>query len=358
METTTAAAGEGHQQQNQNQQPSYTSIRMVVQRYRKANVLIDESKVMTVGGNGGNSTNDTESPSSSLLEPPPSSTSSSVGLLAYLSFAKTATPKHVEQAAMTLLNLPVLTLGGWGDGSTPQSMLQLLTTTIEAKRDDDDEKTKENNLSVAIIPQANLVSKVKKQGKSIQYHGQISKDKGEELYNLFVDTVHKLLNEHEQSGRNINNNTNNKDTATNKPSASSTIDPSIPPSEIFKVQSDLYSTFDEQGFPLTTKDGDNYGNPITKSARKKLQKIYNGHVKRHEKFLKEGGSSTSSVDGASISPKEPETTTVVVEKEEAKKQPENSSTGNIVKVVAGSFGKRQGIEIFSDMGIFCHVVEL
>ncbi len=70
------------------------SVSIVVQRFRKCRLLIDELKYVTVGGGGDDS---------------------GCGLLAYVSFASTATPSHVEQAARTLLNLPILTTGLWGD---------------------------------------------------------------------------------------------------------------------------------------------------------------------------------------------------------------------------------------------------
>ena len=325
-----------------------SSIKLVIQRYRKANVLIDESKVVTVGV--GNDDDKSSSSSSSLLMSPSASPSSSpsVGLLAYISFSKTSTNQHVEQAATTLLNLQVLTLGGWGDGTSTQSILELASEKQQAiiKKEDGDIY----NLSIVLIPQADLICKVKRNGKSIQYHDQISKTKGEELYKLFVDQVRTQLIEHQ-----TNSQQNKKTSATNnKPG---TPDPSIPPEDLFRLHFDnAYGSFDENGFPLTTKSSDNGEEeyiPLSKSAKKKLTKIYDAHIKRHEKFLKEGGNAST----------EKNTVSQEVAKREGdigehKEEQQENSINKLVTIVAGSFGKRQGIEIYSDMGPFCHIVEI
>jgi len=137
------------------------NVCIVVQRFRECKLLIDELEYVTIGG-----------------------TSESCGLLAYISFASSTTPAQVEQAASTLLNLPVLTTGLWGDAeSTTLSILSLATKAV-------------SSCSLVVVPQANLISKVKQQGKSIQYHGQVNKEKGKKLYEYFCDCLKgKLLEE-------------------------------------------------------------------------------------------------------------------------------------------------------------------
>lgn len=133
------------------------SVSIVVQRFRKCRLLIDELKYVTVGGGGDDS---------------------GCGLLAYVSFASTATPSQVEQAARTLLNLPILTTGLWGDdGSSTMSVIALAAEPT-------------SSASLVVVPQANMISKVKKDGKSIQYHGQIDKEKGRELSNTSALGTH------------------------------------------------------------------------------------------------------------------------------------------------------------------------
>jgi D-Tyr-tRNAtyr deacylase len=278
------------------------SIRMVIQRYRKASLLIDETHVVTVG----------ESESLLDKEPP-----ASVGLLAYLSFAKTADERKVEQAAKTLLHLPILTLGAWGDGSTTRSMFQLLA----AKKKDD----KKSSSSIVLVPQANLIAKVKNNGKSMQYNDQIEKSQGKQLYDFFCETIRKLLVEHQSICRG--------ETKAINPNKPTTPDPSIPPKELFR-QDETYGSFDEYGLPLTMVNGD----PVTKSARKKIKKVYDSQVKRHEKYLQQESKP--------------------VEKVANEPDPKATLDTCFVQFVAGSFGKRQGLELYSDMGPFCHVIEI
>lgn len=53
---------------------------------------------------------------------------------------------------------------------------------------------------------------------------------------------------------------------------------SIPPSEMFKSQTDLYSLFDEDGVPTH----DAAGVPITKSSIKKLRKDWEKQKRLYE----------------------------------------------------------------------------
>jgi len=121
-------------------------VSIVVQRFRQCKLLLNEEQWVTVGEED--------------------NSSSSCGLLAYISFGSSTSQSQVEAAAQTLLNLPVLTTGLWGDSSSTQSILSLATAST-------------SSCSLVIVPQANLISKVK--GKTIQYHGQIDKDSGEQL---------------------------------------------------------------------------------------------------------------------------------------------------------------------------------
>ena len=55
----------------------------------------------------------------------------------------------------------------------------------------------------------------------------------------------------------------------------------MPPSEMFKSQTDLYSAFDADGVPTHDKAGE----PLSKGVIKKLQKDYAKQKEAHEKFL-------------------------------------------------------------------------
>merc|ERR1712238_201960 len=128
---------------------------------------------------------------------------------------------------------------------------------------------------------ANLIAKVKKNGKSVQYRDQIDKIRGEELYNLFVQSVKEILIENQKQHHNDHNDMTSKSTASinteknkgnnnNKNSTEMTaVDPSIPPNELFQYRQQqqqnsyttitntslLYGSFDKStGLPLTTSD--------------------------------------------------------------------------------------------------------
>jgi hypothetical protein len=104
--------------------PHESSIRSVIQRFRKASLLLDETHTVTVGG-----------------------ASTFAGILVYTSFGTRCTREKVLQLARTLLNLPVLTTGLWGDGSEPVSVLDMATQN-------------HGGVAIMLVPQANLISKV------------------------------------------------------------------------------------------------------------------------------------------------------------------------------------------------------
>lgn len=370
---------------------SVPSIRMVIQRYRRASLLIDERHVVTVGGPSLLS-----APSESLLlspqecDPPSladdggaeiSSKSPYVGMLVYISFSKSVDAQNVEQAAKTILNLPIQTEGSWGDGSSTRSILQILRLHHERTRSSRigcESPTSEfapppSPISILLVPQANLIANIKKNGKSVQYRDQVEKDRGRALYESFVAHVEMLLLQHYgvcQAGGRAAETPPNKCSAPNNPSApSATPDPSIPPRELFRRHGEfvgIYGTYDEAtGFPLTMSNGEE----LTKSGRKKLQKIYDAHAKRHEKSLnnnkrnhptkndniemplKEERGMDKSPPSSYLSNKRLDDRTVPGPKR-------SELDPSFVQLVAGSFGRRQGLEICSDMGPFCHVIEL
>ena len=286
------------------------SVSIVVQRFRECKLLIDELDYVTVGGSGENC----------------------CGILAYISFASTTTKLQVEQAAQTLLNLPILTTGLWGDGESSTKSILSLAAEVES------------SCSLVIVPQANLISKVKQMGKSIQYHGQINKKDGEQLYNYFNECIKGILLEEQCKINSQNlpewytkrkaylqqqlNNNNNKQTH-----------PSIPPNQLFNDTS-KYTEWNEDGFP--TKDVE--GNAISKSQMKKLKKIYDAHVKRHLKWKVDHPNGNEDEVEQTSSENVPE----------VPQWDDSSLDISFCHFVAGSFGKRQGLELLSDMGPFVH----
>jgi hypothetical protein len=296
------------------------SVSIIVQRFRECKLLLNETDWITVGSNNN---------------------SNSCGLLVYISFASTTTTSHVEQSAQTVLNLPVLTTGLWGDGESSTSSVLSLAAQVDP--------TTTSSCSLVIVPQANLVSKVKQMGKSIQYHGQIDKKRGEEMYHYFCDVIRgKLLEEqcrvraedlpewYTKRQSHLEKLNNNK-----QPS------PSILPNQLFYDES-KYSAYDENGIP--TKDVE--GNDLTKSAMKKLNKLHQAHCKRHTKWKEHDTDATTEelavVGGraSSIGDDPPEV------------HWEDSLDPSFCQVVVGSFGRRQGLEFSSDMGPFVHLFQV
>lgn len=260
--------------------------------------------------------------------------SNSCGLLAYISFSSSTTHSQVETAAQTLLNLPVLTIGFWGDKeSSTQSILSLAATSTPSC------------CSLVIVPQANLISRVKQQGKSIQYHGQIDKERGEELYNYFCSCIQGILLETQCKTRSeelpewyIRRKAFFEQQQSSKKSHS----PATPPGELFR--DDLkYSEWDERGIPIK----DSQGNALTKSGVKKLNKIIQVHTTKHIKW-KEEQQECGNSDEQTCCPSSVATEAPPVE------QWDESLDETFCHFVKGSFGKRQGLEFCSDMGPFVH----
>lgn len=119
------------QTETESKSPDEKSIRLVAQRFRKASLVVEDSKIVTVGKDTPLLTADANEYS---------------GILVYASFAKSATKEKVMQAARIIMNLPVLTRGVWGDGSEPVSVLDTAGSGGE--------------VAVLLVPQANLICKV------------------------------------------------------------------------------------------------------------------------------------------------------------------------------------------------------
>eukprot|EP00986_Skeletonema_menzelii_P015578 scaffold12096_cov136-Skeletonema_menzelii.AAC.2 len=286
------------------------SVSIVVQRFRQCKLLLNEEQWVTVGEEDNNS--------------------SSCGLLAYISFGSSTTQSQVEAAAQTLLNLPVLTTGLWGDSSSTQSILSLATAST-------------SSCSLVIVPQANLISKVK--GKTIQYHGQIDKDSGEQLYDYFCSCIQGLLLEAQCEARSeeLPEWYIKRKRFLEQQQSKKSHSPSTPPEDIFR--DDLkYSEWDERGIPTT----DSEGNALTKSAMKKLNKMYESHKKKYFKWKED---EQQRCDNGNASE---QTTSSMATDAPPVEQWDGCLDETFCHFVKGSFGKRQGLEFSSDMGPFVH----
>jgi hypothetical protein len=408
---TNAAAAKSVPQQSPSTTSPSKSVHIVVQRYRSCKVLLQETDWISVGYSSSDHTiisNHSEdlNPSSEVTQTPSSDDvlqsepepACHCGLLVYVSFASNTDPVVVQQAALTVLNLSVLTTGLWGDGvSSSCSVLELAA------------QGESHQASLVLVPQANLISKVKSQGKSIQYHGQIRKEQGEQLYDYFVDCVRAAILEEQCRVRQTAlpdhylrwkelNNFSTSAAATAASSSTQTtqsaplqVDPSTPPDQMFRDLSRYASWEEETGVPLT----DVAGTPLTKSALKKLRKLQEAHAKRHAKWkLKlandpnhddddddddDDNNKTAAAASTAVTVDAPVVSdvsaVVVVSDVSCEYRDEITPTEHAAPetnqhewqsavdpafchVVAGSFGKRQGLEMQSDMGPFCHVLQV
>lgn len=288
------------------------SVSVVVQRFRECKLLLLETEYITVGGGD-----------------------DSCGLLAYVSFAAAATPAQAEQAAHTLLHLPVLTTGLWGDGAAPPRSLLDLTADATV------------SCALVLVPQANLISKVKQGGRSIQYHGQIDKERGEGLYNRFCNAARGGLLEAQCAGMGVETPAwyAKRQAHFTRQDDKPRVAPRTPPEQLFRDEA-KYSEWDDRGVP--TKDAE--GQDLAKSQLKKLAKAYQAHAKKHEKWKEQH-------DGAEAN-RANEADQAETPAAPPPARWDEDLDPAFCRVVAGSFGMRQGLELRSDMGPFVHTFQI
>jgi D-Tyr-tRNA(Tyr) deacylase len=277
---------------------SASSVHLVLQRYRKCKILLNETEWVTQGWTAKEGTENCATLSENFEGV---TEEQHCGLLIYISFATNADSLSCINAAETCLNMPILTSGLWGDGTSQQfSIKSHLSQANPIGR---------KNTSVTIVPQANLICKIKGQGTSIQYHSQIDKDKGRELYNLFVDFMTAAVFEYQciTTGKEMPDWFQEwraqMHQLTKDPSLSQSFNPSIEPADMFRsMDPPMYGSFDDEtGIPLS----DLLDVPLSKSSLKKLRKLQDLHQKRHQKWLQQQihseASNESQVDDSNLS---------------------------------------------------------
>ena len=332
-------------------------MHLVLQRYRHCRILLREEEWVSVGVQG-------KSEQEKDFSDDPAD-ESHCGLLVYVSFAAGCTRSMVANAAETIVNLPLLTTGLWGDGtSEPRSLLDFVSMSSTSKA----------LSSVVLCPQANLISKIR--GKSsLTYRGQCAKDEGHQLFSLFACHVMGFLLERQSEIREstlppnylrwkeawVQEQQQESYRAQQQQRLESQPDPSIDPKELFRqTKSDMYYAFDDEGMPTLDAEGQ----PLAKSAIKKLKKLRDAHAKRHDKWLLQQAQEPQNTadDKTTNAP----TAMASENSADASKETEDDPTQipewttefNSCRVVVGSFGKRQGLSLESDMGPFCHVLQL
>lgn len=189
-------------------QDNKATVHLVIQRYRSCKILLDEREWRAVGGSSGGST----TTKATTDDDGKNRDGNHCGWLVYTSFASGCNPESIQKAVLTLFQMPLGTWGHWqervvvastGSGGRPQSlasMMEQLSLHHHQEQPQTDATTagtttNDSNprLSVVLCPQANLVSKVKQNGKSVQYHGQCDKSLGEQLFVYFGLSLQALL---------------------------------------------------------------------------------------------------------------------------------------------------------------------
>ena len=306
------------------------AVKLVIQRFRSASLLLSPDETAHINQSGDKS--------------------QTCGMLVYVSFSKAAETNRtaIFAAARTILNLPVLTRGVWGDGSGTVSVLDLAT---ELDRDAAASSKGGCGVPIVLVPQANLVSRVKNNGKSIQYHGQVAKSLGKELFDAFVRSVQLISYEQQCLSRgeevsaslrmalaDVGGSTS--DGNSSKGVGAPTFDPSVCPQDMFRDAA-IYESWDGDGIP-TAKVG---GEKLTKSATKKMKKQHQAQKKRYEKYLAADGADKVA---PTVKSKDSLDEEDVVKKLDA----------GFVNLVNGTFGILQNLSFESDMGPFCHLLNI
>jgi len=184
-----------------------------------------------------------------------------------------------------------------------------------------------------VVPQANIISKCKSAGKSLQYHDQCPKAMSQVLYDNFNSEIRKQLQAATSTGHPLSASA----------SASQAPELILNPTTMFR-HSTYANTYDLNSFcpstniPTLKLDK----TPLTKSATKKLAKIQAAMKKKFDKF----GPSDPNTSSPSPSP----SATSVEEKEE-----KNIPHCNFL---CGNFGDLQSVTMDAKLGPFCHMVDI
>jgi len=279
------------------------------------------------------------------------------GLVVYVSFAKGASEVQVMKAAKTVLQVPLVTEGQWGDGTAPCSVLARCSQGLSC--------------GILVVPQASLTSKVK--GKILSYRGQLDKELSRELYEKFVSALSTIASDILVP----------RPWTTRKPEVAPD-DPAL----FFRsgAFTGKYSQYDDRGVPTH----DNNGEELSKSQSKKLERLYFQHAEKYRRFQARFPAETSSsqtkaldshyVDCCLPMHAENYDTEVSAKAVAAEAEPANQASqcgaeglsalglmeaqGDktpkclscvLPDVVAGVFGNRQGFHLTAECGPFTHV---
>eukprot|EP00927_Polykrikos_kofoidii_P016755 TRINITY_DN17594_c0_g1_i1.p1 TRINITY_DN17594_c0_g1~~TRINITY_DN17594_c0_g1_i1.p1 ORF type:complete len:357 (-),score=73.05 TRINITY_DN17594_c0_g1_i1:139-1167(-) len=275
------------------------------------------------------------------------------GLVLFVSFSRgEISDRAVEQVAKSVLTAPLSSSDKWqADHSDAESVIALCRQG--------------ESQSLLVVPQASLVSKLEPGGKNLKYHSQSQKDDARRLYERFVAALASTARELICGRPPVNTAAATQAWAQKRAQTAN-----VAPNEYFKVGDfqGKYSRFDDRGVPTHDESGD----PLAKSAVKKLEKLFAAHSKKYEKAAAAAATSADGGDAVAGPIQEtteeaeamvaPAVTSPAAEELGATTKPANEEPlvqnpvpegSCLPEIRHGTFGGRQGFEMRS-AGPFTH----
>ena len=280
-------------------------------------------------------------------------------LVAYVSFtaemercAKPEQARRIEQAVRAMLHFPLMTHGQWGDGQKTLSALALCVAACQHGR------WQPGAVSFVLVPQASLSCKIRPDGRGASYRALADKEAGAALYASFVGALQAActaaLSAAGLGGAAPSH--AEQATAHEEELQRKRLAALVPPDELFRrgEHTGQWGAWDARGVPTA----DAVGAPLAKNALKKLEKVFAAHCKSHEKELarvviaptaaREGTTSGAARNGATAAA------------ETAAQPSTEQHTGETapLRVIAGTYGCRQGLSMDATCGPFVHMMDL
>lgn len=265
---------------------------------------------------------------------------SGTALIVYISFtgelersAAEERARTIDEAVRAVLNVPIMTRGRWGDGEKTESVVELA------------DPQKPGGVTVVVVPQASLAVKLKAGGRTASYRALASREAGAKLYDEFVSALRDgaaaggrpaaAARDGDQAARHA------EEVARKRAAAL------VPPAELFRggEHAGKFSAWDERGVPTADADGA----ALAKNATKKLEKLFASHCKAHEK--------EAARPAPEAAPEEPKAARAP-QAQQRVDSADSAPPEPALRVVAGTYGARQGLCLEAPCGPFSHVVTL
>ena len=288
------------------------------------------------------------------------------GLVYYVSFGDGCQADALPKVVRSLLNIPLLTAGVWGDGSSTTSIVTAARAAAATNPHDEAVAAASEGAAVAtrgapavvIIPAAGLISKVK--GKCLQYRGQCDKSDSQQLYSTFVELMRSEAEKQIGPGGGIGAGAKHGTKKKKKVADGNSV--LCAPALYFTSGDNFgkYAAYDGDGFPTVAGDG----SALSKSMRKKLEKALTQHTKKYEAQQAKGGHAAPAAPTAPTAPVPAgQPASAAAAGQPASDVPmlaNDNAAGGLqpeLRVVCGTFGNRQGLRLTADMGPFTHTFD-